>query len=404
MPLISTSRLRLLAALVIVCLPCLAAAQPLPEDAADARLRIGPLSLDPRLAIRNVGVDTNVFNDADEPVRDFTATFGPELDTWLRVARLDWSGTSTVVWNYFRDTADQRSFDLGQNGRLSLDLGRLSPFVRGEFSRMRRRPNLEIDARVRRETTAASGGLALRLGAESRLVLEHGVREYRFDDASVGGTSFSEALDRRETTSGIEARLVATPLTTLVFGGETRQDRFRYLSDRNSDSLKVSGGLELRPLALVSGRAMLGMRRFEPKVPVVPDFTGAVADVELAYQVRDFTRFVGLVQRDVDYSFEPSQAYYVSTGLRLTVTQVLGGGWDVVAHAGRTTLAYRQRTDVETDRGRRDQVEAYGLGIGRRLGTEVRLGLDLEYLTRSSTVQSRTYEGLRGGGVFSYGF
>lgn len=368
-------------------------------------MRVGPLSLDPRLTIRNVGVDTNVFNDAAAPVQDFTATVGPEVDSWLRVGRLDWSGTSTVAWNYFRDSTSQRSFDLGQSGRVGLDLGRLVPFVRGEISRMRQRPNLEIDARVRRETTDVSGGLEVLLGARTRVTLEHGVREFRFDEASVGGASLAEALDRRETTTGIEGRLAMTPLTTLVVEGEVRQDRFRYLLDRNSDSVKASGGLELRPLALLSGRAMVGARRFEPAVPAVPAFTGAVADVELAYQIRDLTRFAGVVQRDVDYSFEPSQAYYVSTGLSLAVTQVLGGGWDVVARAGRTSLAYRPRADgAETDRGRRDRVQVYGLGVGRRFGTEVRLGLDLEYHTRASSVQSRTYEGLRGGGVFSYGF
>lgn len=386
-------------------LPALASAQPLPEAAGDARLQLGPLAVDPRLTLRNVGVDTNVFNSADEPVRDVTATFGPELDSWLRLARLDWSGTSTVVWNYFRDARSQRSFDLGQNGRLGLDLGRIVPFVRGAFLRARQRPNLEIDARVRRDATELAGGAEVLLGARTRLALEHGVRDLRFDEATVAGASLAQALDREETTSAVRGRVVLTPLTTLVAGGEARTDRFRHATDRNSDSVKVTGGLELRPLALVSGRAIVGARHFEPDSALVPPFRGVVADVELAYQIRDLTRFAGIAQRDVDYSFEPAQAYYVSTGWRFSITQMVGAGFDIVAHTGRTHLDYRARADSpEADLGRRDRVRSYGLGVGRRLGTEVRLGADVEHVTRTSSVRTRTYEGLRGGGSITYGF
>lgn len=380
-----------------------ARAQPSVEESASASLRLGPLSLDPRLAIRNVGIDTNVFNEADGPVQDFTATVGPELDSWIRLGRLQWAGTSSVVWNYYRDAASERSFDLGQNGRVGLDLQRVVPYARGSLVRSRQRPNLEIDARVRWETVEAATGVDLLLGASTTFALEYGEREFAFDDASLAGTSLAQALDRRETMTSARLRYVITPLTTMVANADVREDRFRYSIDRNSNSARVTGGLELRPLALVAGRAVVGVRRFEPDSMQVPAFTGVVADVELAYQIRDLTRFVVLVQRDVDYSFEVAQAYYVSTGLRLSAIQALGSGWDIVGHVGRTGLDYRKRLD-NADRNRRDRVLVYGLGTGRRLGTELRLGIELEYGTRTSSVSARSYEGLRGGGTFSYGF
>jgi len=396
---------RVLVLLLALLLPGQAAAQPATEAASDARLHVGPLTFAPRLAIRNVGIDTNVFNDAEAPVRDFTATIGPELDSWLRIGRLHWAGTSTVGWNYFRTASTQRSFDLGQNGRVSLDLGRLVPFARGSVLRARQRPNLEIDARVRREMTEVGGGLELLLGAQTRLTAEHAVRDLRFDDGTAAGESLASALDRRETTNALGGRLVLTPLTTLVVEAEARADRFRHETTRNSDSVRLTGGLELRPLALISGRAIVGARRLRPAAAVMPAFTGAVADVELAYQIRDLTRLTGLVQRDIDYSFELAQAYYVSTGWRFSLVQMVGGGFDIVAHTGRTTLAYRARLDSDPDEAhRRDRVEVYGLGIGRRFVSGVRFGVDLEHVTRRSSVRTRTYEGLRGGGTITYGF
>ena len=370
-------------------------------------MRLGPVVFDPRLAITNVGVDTNVLNTSQGEVRDVTATIGPEVDTWLRAGRLGWAGTSSALWTYFKDTTSQRSLDLSQSGRLELDLARLVPFARGTVGRARQRPNLEIDARVRRETVEGAAGLELLVGARSWVLAEYGTREMRFDDRTDAGAQLAAALDRRETTATVRGGIALTPLTTLVIGGEGRSDRFLRTAARDSDSLKIDGGLELRPLALIAGHAMVGVRRFEPRTDAVQSFTGAVADVELAYQLRDLTRVSALVLRDVDYSFDDAQAYYVSTAWKMSATQILGAGFDVMAHVGQTRFDYRA-AGVDAGGlgigGRRDTVDAYGVGIGRRLGSEVRIGLDLEYATRRSNVPERNYEGLRGGGSFSYGF
>ncbi len=404
-PLKQRGWIRLALALVLLGVCGTAAAQPAHEDAPDASLRLGPVWLAPRLAIRNIGVDTNVFNNADAPVRDLTATGGPEVDSWFRLGRIEWAGRSSVAWNYFRDTESQRSFDLGQNGRVRLDLGRVRPFVRAAISRSRQRLNLEIDARVRWQTAERSGGLEVLLGPKTTLTVEHGLRDFKFDEATLVGSSLSEALDRTETTTTARGRYVLTPLTTMVVTADVRADRFRVSTGRDSDSVRVTGGLELRPLALVAGRAVMGVREFTPRSSAIPAFTGTVADVELSYQLRDLTRLIWLLQRDVDYSFEASQAYYVSTGTRLSAVQALGGGWDVVAHVGRTALGYQARVDSDsTERGRTDRVLVYGGGVGRRFGTELRIGMELEYGTRTSNVRVRSYKGLRGGGTVSYGF
>ena len=55
-------------------------------DTDSARVRIGPLFVKPTMALTNLGVDTNVFNDADSenPQSDFTFTFTPQADLYLR--------------------------------------------------------------------------------------------------------------------------------------------------------------------------------------------------------------------------------------------------------------------------------------------------------------------------------
>ena len=87
---------------LLASLPALAFAQTAGGDPAEARMHLGPLALTPRFPVRNLGVDTNVFNSANLPTRDFTATFGPGVDTWLRIGRARLSGETLVEWTYFR--------------------------------------------------------------------------------------------------------------------------------------------------------------------------------------------------------------------------------------------------------------------------------------------------------------
>ncbi len=51
-------------------------------------MRIGPFQLRPRLAFTNIGVDYNVFNDNENPQRDFTFTAAPDVEVSVHPGRL----------------------------------------------------------------------------------------------------------------------------------------------------------------------------------------------------------------------------------------------------------------------------------------------------------------------------
>src|SRR5215510_14140035 len=86
-----------------------AAAQemPRPPDLDRVRLRLGPVLVNPTLAIPNAGIDTNVFNEPDSAERDkdFTITFTPAADIWMRMGR------SWVVSNIKEDLVWYNEFD-----------------------------------------------------------------------------------------------------------------------------------------------------------------------------------------------------------------------------------------------------------------------------------------------------
>lgn len=358
------------------------------------------------MALTNIGVDSNVFNSEGEPERDFTATVSPGVDSWFRVGAAQLSVRTTLDWTYFRRSADQRSLGLSEEGRFDLLFNRLNPYAIGSYITTRRRPNLEIDARVRQKQQELGVGTQARLGARLTLdaVASHSFVD--FSDAEFGSELIADALNRESRRAAIAARFALTPLTTLTVQSALEQDRFERDGLRDSNSLLILPGLAMEPSALVSGRVEVGMRRFEALAPDVPDFTGLVASTDVSYIAREMTRFSISVSRDVDYSIDQDEPYLVVTTGGLTVTQVIGFNWFVVGRVARSQLTYKALSGVSAESpgdGRRDYATTLGAGVARRLGADLRVGLDVDHVSRRSPVDGRDYEGYRLGGSITYG-
>jgi hypothetical protein len=109
------------------------------------------------------------------------------------------------------------------------------------------------------------------------------------------------------------------------------------------------------------------------------------------------------VSRDVAYSYDPEQPYYLLTGVTGSVAQAVGGPWSVNARAGIQRLAY-QAIELSTLAGRVDVVRFYGGGVGYKLGPSTRLGVNADYYTSRSDLYVQQYRGLRVGSSVTYGF
>ena len=237
------------------------------------------MGLTPRIALKNLGVDSNPLNQSSGAERDFTATIVPGVDSMPRVGRGLVSGKTSVEWTYFNESSTQRSFNFGQEGAIALDFYRLMPYVGGSYVRTRQRPNLEIDERVQQFTTTTNAGTAVRVGARLRFDFEGRRTTYEFGEGTYGDDDIAASLDRRVDLASVSTRYALTPLTTLVVRTEVQRDRFDQSPVRNSDSLAVLPGFDLKPSALISGKVSAGFRRFHPRDSSVPDYLGLVARV-----------------------------------------------------------------------------------------------------------------------------
>lgn len=381
-----------------------APSSPNPE-AQTGRFVFGPLSFQPRFEVSNVGIDSNVFNDARDPVRDFTATAVPSVESRLRLGRTFLTGKTSFELLYFKKARQQRAFNVGQTMRFDAPLARVRPFVYGGQTTTNQRPNSEIDQRVQQTITTAGAGAEFVAGARTRVGVSAERRHTDFggvgDDRSI-----ADALSRRSETVSGWLKVDLTPLTSVVVRSEMQNDRFDRMPERDAHSALVAAGFEFKPFALISGNVLLGYRNVQFDTLNVPNFSGVVAAVSVSYLVRETTRFAVTAGRAPEFSVEANEPYYVKSNGGLTVTQSLGGKWDAQVRWLRELLTYERLTTAGDAGvlGRRDRLLGYGTGIGYRLQPGTRLGVDVLYGKRLSPDDDRRYAGYRVGGSVTYDY
>ena len=383
-------------------------AQTTQDPWSQARVHIGPLALTPAISLTNLGIDTNVFNEPADalPKRDFTMTVQPKTDVWLHVGRSLVSGNVTEDLVYYNTYVSERSVNGSYKAGLLVPLTRLILNGAVSYVRTRERPGFEIDARSQRNERGYEGSVELRMFSKTFIGVKGRRQQVEFDkDAVFLNNSLQFELNRTVTSQGLIVRHQLTPLTGLVFEVAKQQDRFEFSHLRDSDSTQITGGVRFDPFALLKGSATFGYRDFEPVQPGLPSYKGSTAAVDLSYVALGSTKLSVQASRDVQYSYDINQPYYVQTGFLASLAQQIFGPVDVVGRIGAQRLDYRDRAGAAlVAANRTDYVHTYGGGVGYHLGRDLRIGFNIDNAHRTSAVTNRTYDGLRYGAAVTYGF
>lgn len=316
------------------------------QDASDAaarlaRLHFGPLAVNPSIALTNFGVDTNVFNELENPKRDFTATVSPQGQFWLRLGKGRLSGNTRLDYVYFGHYTSERAVNVYNTLRAELRVNRITPYLSEAFLNARERPGYEIDARSRRLENTLTLGADARVAPHLTLGLAAWRTTIKFDaDEVFAGSYLSDVLNRTADGLRASARLKVTPYTTVVLLAEAQRDRFRLSSARDSDSVRVMPGVEFNAFALVSGTASVGFRKYDALGTGSRSFRGVVGSIDLGHTFLTSTRFSVRADRDIAYSSEILEPYYLLSGVTATLTRRVTTKWDLQATSGAQRLAY----------------------------------------------------------------
>jgi hypothetical protein len=384
-------------------------AQSIPSEPDSARVRVhlGPLWLNPTLALTNLGMDTNVFNTAasNVPERDFTYTVTPQSDLYLRMGRTWLMGNvkEDLVW--YQKFADQRSVNGNYTGNWLVPLTRMTFNVGGNFVNTRERPGYEIDTRPRRTEKAVNGAFELRALSKTYVGVRGERRKIDYDSAAVFfGSNLQFQLARTLTSESLTLRHRLTPLTNITFDVGKEQERFAFSPIRDSNSTRFNGGVSFDKFAIINGSAQFGYRNFRPLSPDLPLYSGTTASVNLSYSALGATRLGVTALRDLQDSYDINQPYYLQSGINASIAQQIYGPLDVQGRIGAQRLAYLTRPGVVVQAPDRvDHIQIYGVGVGYRLGRDLRFGVNVDEQKRQSVLNILQYDGLRYGVAITYG-
>ena len=373
-----------------------------PEAIESMPIHAGPVGLRPSLSITNIGTDSNVFNTAENPQDDFTTTIVPRIVARVRTGRLTFSYGGASDFVYFKEFKDEQSVNFGSDVRLDANLGHLQPYISTGWVSTKDRLNAELDVRAPRTQRTIMGGTRILVGSRTSLVVNARRFDLDFDEGTeFNGADLAHNLNSRTDSLEAGVQLALTPLTMLNVTASVQRDRFDSAAERDANTIRVTPSLQFDPTSLIRGTVLVGYRHFETLDPALPDYDGVIAQVLAGYTLLERTKFDLDLARDVQYSYEDLEPYYLSTGGRLTVTHQLVGPVDVQGFGGRQSLGYR--STLATTETRTDRVETYGAGAGYRFHSQFRVGFTWEHNRRRSDLPDRRYERRRLFASLTYG-
>ena len=204
----------------------------------------------------------------------------------------------------------------------------------------------------------------------------------RYDaDAVYQGSSLHDNLNRNSDAVGGGFALALTPLTSFAAGAELTRDSFLYATNRDGSGYRAFAGAQFKPLAVLSGRAMVGYISFNPKV-IGASYGGPYYRVGITTAHGPWVLNVDGT-RTVDFSFDPSKGYFITNGVDVYTTVAAMRNVEVFLRGSlrnmdpKGLLAF-----AEPQRG----ITYFKTGAAYRLGRLARLGVDVEKYDYASDV------------------
>lgn len=366
--------------------------------------RAGPMSVYPTIAMRDVGIDSNVYNDSTGPKGDFTYTLAPRMYLVVPIANSRLVGTGFGNLVYFQTYKDQQSIGGLFQARYEVIGPGFRPFATAGLADRRERRGLEIDARARQRQTTVTLGAEMDVTTRTALTGWVGRVGTAWDhNAEYLGVSLSQQLDYRSDLVAGGARFRATPLTTIGMTAEMRRDRFDRSPVRDADRLFVGPTIDFDAGASVVGHARVGYQRFDALDTIVADYRGVAASTELRFTFRDLTEAKLEAQHDVDYSYDPLEPYYMEAGGALTVSQRVIGALQVIGVGERHSLRHQRLAGTSFD-GREEITRTAGGGVALQVRKQMRFEVIYQRTERRSSAPGwREYQRRRLVASFFYG-
>jgi hypothetical protein len=335
----------------------------------------------PGLVIDELGVDSNIFDEAVDPKDDWVFRGKPDLALFSAVRFAKLSAYLGSQFAYYKSYPEEQSLDYEYRARLDLLISRMHPFIGGGETNSRTRPTVEIDTRADRKETELSGGFAFDLGPHQQIYGAASRYRSHFFNSIEEGVDLSTALNHDTITysGGIQTDL--TPLMTLTLFGALGNDEFESMASRNTENRSVTASIQIGAEAVISGNVAVTYLDTKPVDPLVEPYHGVNVAAGIAYPFLEIGRLTGSYNHGLQYSFDSTEAYYIESTASLAYTHRLFGEVDAQVRGSKSWLDYGYR---EGTPARQDTTAALGAGFGYNLKNRTRISVNYEVSERRS--------------------
>jgi hypothetical protein len=393
-----------------IVLTCMAMSWPVPADAQSSVgsgpltttltdveptvgiLTVGPVRFAPGLTIREIGWDSNVFDDPPQegPKDDFVVALQPDVSAFTRLRFVRISAYAGAELQYYNTYESERS--VGHAGRARVDflLSRLRPFVGLANVETRTRPNGEIDTRVDRQERELSGGLAFDLSPYSLVYGAAYRMKHDLENAFEDGVDVGRSLSRETFNYQGGLKTDITPLLSMQLYASYNEDRFRFEPSRGAESWAGSAAFGFAPDAFMSGSVTLSYRDMNFADPGIRPYRGFVGAASVTYPFMEIGRFSVVLSRGIEYSFDTAEAYYLEQSAMVAYTHRLFGEFDAQVRGTFASFDYDARQNLPQHT---DTFRAGAGSVGYNLRNRTRVAVNYEFARRRSpAIAVRNYE------------
>jgi hypothetical protein len=370
---------------------------PLTSSLPDVEPTIGILTLGrvrfaPGLTIREIGWDSNVFDESESesPKEDWVAAVQPDVSAFTRLRFLRLSAYAGSELTYYNTYESERSVGHNLRARADVLLSRVRPFIGVGQVETRTRPNGEIDTRADRQEDEISGGLAFDVSPNALLYGAAYRMSFEYEDAIESGVNLSETMTRDDYNYEAGLKTDLTPLLSMQLAASYRNDEFTFEPIRNSQSWGGLATFRFAPEAIINGVVTAGYRDMDFVDPELNSYRGFVGTASIAYSFLEVGRLSAALTRGVEYSFDAGRAYYVENSAMLAYTHRLFGAVDAQVMGMHAAFDYEARSTLPAHT---DTLDTAAGSVGYNLRNKTRIALNYEYARRRSPVfAERNYQ------------
>jgi hypothetical protein len=345
----------------------------------EGRIPVGSrLSLTPAVVFVT-GHDTNLTRTTEaNPGYEYYIV--PQVEGWLGRGRTRMNFASAVEYQY-NDTFDSGIWNNFNFAQLDAGAGRVTFQViasrRDHYAPPSDFTGFELGLKSRRVESVLDGNVLIGTGGRWVFGVQSRNRRLRYDaDQQYQDVSLQDNLNRDTIGLGGSAAAAITTLTSILTTVEFTRERFLHAPERDGNGLRVVSGLQFQPLALLTGRGQIGYLQYNTSA-TGDSYGGPTFDLGVRYD-RGGALLDVSGGRMVDFSFDPSSGFYVTTGLDAYGSVRLARAWEVFGRWSRRHLSPQGPiAEEEPFRG----IGFYKLGAAYRFGRYTRLGTDFERYT-----------------------